>query len=181
LSFSAIEDCLLGFEDITATDDDSTAKPTRPLAALIQQEAIKSFSYRKARRILFLEQASVPFVESAVNTVENLDQMAQQHVEQLNELYYQRLEEYQSLRATSTEVIGEEKSALTEGLRKVEVLGQKVDYEVNALQSRIQEVEDALNEFDRNVTDIEARVRELVDEDTGRTSWLYHLLTFFGT
>ena len=77
-------------------------------------------------------------------------------------------------------MIGEEKSALTEGLRKVEVLGQKLDYEVNALQSRIQEVEDVLDEFDRNVTDIEARVRELVDEDTGRTSWLYHLLTFFG-
>jgi hypothetical protein len=180
LSFSAIEDSLLGFEDITATDDDSTTKSARPSAALIQQEAKKAFSYRKARRILFLEQASVPFVESAVNTVENLDQMAQQHVEQLNELYYQRLEEYQSLRATSTEVIGEEKSALAEGLRKVEVLGQKLDYEVNALQSRIQEVEDGLNEFDRNVTDIEARVRELVDEDTGRTSWLYHLLTFFG-
>jgi hypothetical protein len=181
LSFSAVEDSLLGFEDITATnDDDPAATPAKPLAALIQQEATKAFSYRKARRLLFLEQASVPLVENAVKTVENLDQMAQQHVEKLNELYYQSLEEYQSLRATSTEVIGEEKAALTESLRKVEGLGQKLDYEVNALQSRIQEVEDVLNEFDRNVTDIEARVQELVDEDTGRTSWLYHLLTFFG-
>jgi hypothetical protein len=180
LSFSFIEESVLGIEDIAATGEESTAKFRKPLDASIQQEAIKGFAYRKARRILFLEQASVPFVESAVNTVENLDQTAQQHVEQLNELYYQRLDEYQSLRAASTEIISEEKSAMTEGLRRVEVLGQKLDYEVNTLQSRIQEVEDGLNEFDRNVTDIEARVRELVDEDTGRTSWLYHLLTFFG-
>ena len=179
LSFSAIEESVLGFEEITATDEDSLAK-TKPLPASIQQEAIRAFSHRKARRILFLEQASVPFVESAVKTVENLDQTAQQHVEQLNELYYQRLDEYQTLRATSTDIISDEKSALTEGLRKVEVLGQKLDYEVNSLQSRIQEVEDGLTEFDRNVTDIEARVRELVDEDAGRSSWLYNLLTFFG-
>lgn len=180
LSFSAIEESVLGFEDITATEEDPSARSSKPLAASIQQEAIKAVAYRKARRILFLEQASVPFVENAVNTVEGLDQMAQQHIEQLNELYYQRLDEYQTLRATSTGVISEEKSALTEGLRKVEVLGQKLDYEVNALQSRIQEVEDGLNEFDRNVMAIENRVRELVDEDTGGTSWLYRLFTFFG-
>lgn len=119
-------------------------------------------------------------MESAVNTVENLDRTAQEHVERLNDLYYQRLDEYQQLRATSTDIVSEEKSALTEGLRKVEVLGQKLDYEVNALQSRIQEVEDGLAEFERNVTDIEGRVRELVDEDSGRSSWLYNLLTFFG-
>lgn len=176
-SFTAIEDAVLGFEDITATDQDSNAKP---LSALIEQEAIKAFAQRKARRILFLEQASVRFVESAVNTVEGLEQTAQQHVEHLNVLYYQRLDEYQSLRATSTDIISEEKSTLTEGLRRVEVLGQKLDYEINALQSRIQEVEDGLTDFDRNVTNIEARVRELVDEDSGRSSWLYNLLTFFG-
>ena len=179
LSFSAIEESVLGFEDICATDQDSSTK-LKPLNAFTQQGALKAFASRKARRLLFLEQASVPFVESAVNTVENLDRMAQHHGEQLNELYYQRLDEYQQLRATSTDIISEEKSALTDGLRKVEGLGQKLDYEVNALQSRIQEVEDGLTEFERYVTDIEARVRELTDEDSGRSSWLYNLLTFFG-
>ena len=179
LSFSAVEESVLEFEDISANDQDSNTR-LKPLSAFTQQEAIKAFSYRKVRRVLYLDQASVPFVESAVNTVENLDRTAQQHVEQLNELYYQRLDEYQQLRATSTDIVSEEKSALTDGLRKVEVLGQKLDYEVNALQSRIQEVEDGLTEFERNVVEIEARVRELVDEDAGRSSWLYNLLTFFG-
>jgi len=128
-------------------------------------------SQRKARRIMQLAEVLVPFVESTVNDVEDLDREAQQHVEQLNELYYQRLEEYQALRATSTDVVSEEKSALTEGVRRVEVLGQKLDYEVNALQSRVQEVEDGVSEFERNVLDIEARVHELVDDDSGRTSW----------
>ena len=169
----------MDFEDITATDQDSSAK-IKPWAASMQQEAIRTFSHRKARRVLALEQAFVPFVEDAVATVENLDQTAQQHIEQLNDLYYQKLDESQTLRATSTDIISDEKSALTEGLRKVEVLGQKLDYELNSLQSRIQEVEDGLKEFDRNVTEIEARVRELVDEDAGRSSWLYNLLTFFG-
>jgi len=124
----------------------------------------------------------VPFVDTSVNAVEDLDKEAQQHVEQLNRLYYEKLEEYQTLRATSTDVVSEEKSALTEGLRRVEVLGQKLDYEVNALQSRVQEVEDGVNEFERNITDIEARMRELVDtDDTNQTtSWLFYLLTLFG-
>ena len=181
LSFSAIEDSILDFGDAAASEESLTNGTEKASTKMAAQEALAVMSQRKAKQILYIERALVPFVETCVNRVEDLDREAQQHLEELNNLYYENLEEYQTLRATSTDLVGGEKSALTEGLRRVEALGQKLDYELDALDSRVQEVEDGVNEFERNVTDIEARVRELFREDHGRVSWFYQFLRFFGT
>lgn len=45
------------------------------------------------------------------------------------------------------------------------MLGQKLDYELDSLGSRMQEVEESVDDFERRVLDIEANVKGLVTEE----------------
>jgi hypothetical protein len=181
LSFSMVEDAILAHQEYVeefATDTDKIAPFT---VAAINTSSIEA--QQKAQKILRLQLQSIRFVENLVANIEGLDSESREHLEELNAMYYQRLEEYQGLRATSTELVAEEKVALTDNLRRVEMLGAKLDYEVNSLQSRVQEVEDGVNEFERSVVDIETRVKEMMrHENTNRSfeRWGHWLLRLAG-
>jgi hypothetical protein len=182
LSFSMVEDAVLAHRETAeefAADTDKIASFT---VAAINTSSIEA--QQKAQRILRMQLVSMRFVETLVTNIEGLDSESREGLEELNALYYQRLEEYQGLRATSTELVAEEKLALTESLRRVEMLGAKLDYELNALQSRVQEVEDGVGEFERAVIDIESRVKEMMGhESTNRNferwgRWMLRLAGF---
>ena len=100
-------------------------------------------------------------------------------------MYYQKLEEYQTLRATSSDVVSQERGTLNDSLRRIEVLGAKLDYELNALQSRMAEVEAAVGEFEGSVVGIERRVGELVgggsEERHEGVPWTQRLINFLGS
>lgn len=49
--------------------------------------------------------------------------------------------------------------------RKVELLGEGLDYEIEGLRARVEEVEDGVLEFERAVAGIETRVGELVGNE----------------
>lgn len=178
LSFSIVETSVLNFGDPITDNLFCKAQDKQSIPAMMaEREALIASSQHRARRILHLQRAILPFTQSIVTHVENLDRDAQRHLEELNNLYYTKLEEYQTLRATSTDVIGQEKGTLTDGLRRVEMLGAKLDYELNALASRMQEVEDGVEEFERGVIGIEARVEELVgNEERESSGWINKLL-----
>jgi hypothetical protein len=153
-----------------------------PTNALAEREAFVAEALRKAKRIQLIQQGLIPYTEDRVSHVENLESAAQQHVEQLNGLYYHRLDEYQSQQATSSDIISREKSELTEGFRRVEMLGAKLDYELDALQSRMQEVEDGVDDFERNVAAIEAKVRQLIGDENGHSApWFQRIFGAIGS
>jgi hypothetical protein len=181
LSFSMVEDAVLAhrnYSEDEATNVDAIAPFT---VAAIGTASI--LAQQKAQWILRMQLQMMRFVESLVANVESLDSSTRDHLEEINTTYYQRLEDYQGLRATSTELVAEEKAVLTESLRRIEMLGAKLDYELSALQSRVQEVEDGIVEFERNVVDVEERARGIVGHDSsfsnsrfdGWGGWLLHL------
>lgn len=179
LSFSMVENSVLDFGDPVTEAEAAISQREKQgvLAEMAYRDALAASAQKRARKILQLQRALIPFTESKVAHIENLDRDAQRHLEELNNLYYQKLEEYQTLRATSSDVVGQEKSTLTDGLRRVEMLGAKLDYELSALQSRMQEVEDGVNEFERSVITIEGRVKELAGaEDRESNGWFQRLI-----
>lgn len=177
LSFSFVEDGVLTYAE---PDAELHTKPEASVLAETKfQKASAAKAQLRARRIMMLEQATVPFVESQVAGVEEMDSTAQNHLEELNALYYERLDDFQTLRATSNDLINDERMALTDGLKQIEVLGQKLDYELNALESRVIEVEDGVAEFERGVVDVEGRVDELVEDTRAQQTWLAWLASFF--
>ena len=169
LSFSFVEDAVWSFsEPLKANSMAPEAEIPRQVKA---QEACAAKAQSKATRIMYLEQATVPFVESQVSRVEEMDTTAQDHQEELNSLYYQRLEDFQELRSMSNDLLNDERLSLTDGLRQVEVLGQKLEYELTALQSRVTDVEDGVSEFERGVADIELRINNLYQDRPRSQSW----------
>ncbi|RMZ87086.1 hypothetical protein DV736_g5689, partial [Chaetothyriales sp. CBS 134916] len=195
LSFSLVERSVLRFNDAMAdspSDDadreqhgDQQQQNTSraalfhgPIDQITLREARIVSLQKKARLILRLQQGLIPFAETKVAYVDSLDHSARQHLDELNSLYSEHLEEYQTLRATSSDLVDQEKAILTEALRRVEVLASKLDYELNALQSRLQEVEDGIGEFERSVQAVEARVRELAgaQQATRGEAWWKRLL-----
>ncbi|KAL9116100.1 MAG: hypothetical protein Q9227_000469 [Pyrenula ochraceoflavens] len=170
LSFSFVEDAVFKSMDLEKSGD--TARDFEVPAEMRAQEAVSTKAQNKASRVMYLEQATVQFVQSQVSRVEEMDVAAQDHQEELNALYYQRLDDLQGLRAMSTDLLNDERLSLTDGLRQVEVLGQKLDYELNALQSRVTDVEEGVAEFERGVFDIESRVENLFHERPKRQSWI---------
>ena len=185
LSFSLVESSVLRFDDAMAdTPTEEKSRPPSyhgPIDQMTIREAQVTSLQKKARQIMRIQQALTPFTQSKVGHVDNLDTDAQQHLEELNGLYYQKLEEYQTLRATSSDVVSQEKGTLTDSLRRVEMLGNKLDYELNALHSRMQEVEDGIDEFEKNVIAIEGRVKELAgEEERVSPPWFQRLINMLG-
>jgi hypothetical protein len=181
MSFSAIESVVLDWQHIETEPVTEEQEHQKVHQVLAREEANAYLIQEKAAKISYLERATIPFTERQVRDIDKLDQLSQTHQDELNELYYERLEEYQTQKATSTDILVDERQGLTEGLRRVEMLGAKLDYELNALNSRVEEVEDGVAEFERGVRNIEVRVDELVEENTHRESWLVSLMRFFLT
>ncbi|ETN45352.1 uncharacterized protein HMPREF1541_09183 [Cyphellophora europaea CBS 101466] len=192
LSFSIVEPSILTFSDLVTDDAQIAPFPKQdgvqqhsPAAAMAARDALTAHAVKRSRRISQIQQSLIPFTESQVAHVEALDNNAAAHLEELNNMYYQKLEEYQTLRATSSDVVSQERGTLNDSLRRIEVLGAKLDYELNALQSRMAEVEAAVGEFEGSVVGIERRVGELVgggsEERHEGVPWTQRLINFLGS
>ncbi|EXJ89824.1 hypothetical protein A1O3_02891 [Capronia epimyces CBS 606.96] len=180
LSFSIVENAVLDSGLNFMEEGIAKGKLEGDLTnALVERDTLVAAAQRKANRIQRIQQGLIPYTENSVAHVESLEGHAHQHLEQLNEMYYHRLEEYQSLQATSSDLVSQEKNAVAEGFRRIEMLGAKMDYELDSLQSRLQEVEDGVDDFERSVVAIETRVKELIGgEKQNAVPWIQRLFSF---
>ena len=181
LSSSAIESIVLGWNGVDTDVARKASEHQGPHRTIVEEKANAVLLREKADKIYYLEQVTVPFTERQVSDIDSLDQLYQRKEDELNSLYYEHLEDYQTQKATSLDIMAEERQGLNEGLRRVEMLGAKLDYELNALNSRVEEVEDGVTEFERAVVHIEARVDELVDDGNKKNSWWLYLKGIFGS
>ncbi|KAL2441826.1 hypothetical protein ABEF95_016642 [Exophiala dermatitidis] len=183
LSFNIVEDAVLDLGPNVVEEGVTKGKIEGDLTdALAEREALMVAAQKKAKRLQRMEQGLIPYTESKVAHVESLEKHAHQYLEELNDLYYHRLDEYQSQQATSSDIVSEEKNALAEGFRRMEMLGAKMDYELDSLQSRLQEVEDGVNDFERSVIAIEGRVKELIGaEKQTAVPWIQRIFNLMGS
>uniref|UniRef100_A0A093VA40 Protein STB6 n=1 Tax=Talaromyces marneffei PM1 TaxID=1077442 RepID=A0A093VA40_TALMA len=174
LSFSTVEEVVLvweGFKTVTTAEPDKA--PVKSLEDSILQECVLlSDAQAFSSGVLDLSQQTVPWVEEQVASVEFLHSKANALSEELGYLYPERIEDIQELRERTNQVLGDEGSRLTEEMKKIELLGAKLDYELNVLESKIEDVEEGLQEFQRHVDVVENRIRGLVQgEKKNGTSW----------
>jgi hypothetical protein len=173
LSFSIAEDSVFVWEGINPPVEEqlTQASDARTLARL---KALSAEDARRERaRLLELETVVSDWVTSEVTGIQNLDDLIDLDQEELNGLYYPRLEEYQSLRGKSKEMLENERAELSEAVKELEVLGAKLEYEINALRSKVEDVEDGVAEFERQVLSVEGRVVELEYDMRPKESWMH--------
>ena len=85
------------------------------------------------------------------------------------------------IRERINQLFGDEGSRLSEEMKKIELLGAKLDYELNVLESKIEDVDQGMQDFQRNVDAVENRIKGLIrGEQKNDTSWFSWAGRIFG-
>ncbi|KAN0067561.1 hypothetical protein V8E54_014430 [Elaphomyces granulatus] len=181
LSFSTVEDVVNWEGEARKRILENSESDINLENALLQEGSLLSDTRIFDSKILELSRGTVWWAERQVDSVDDIYQRAYRLQEDLNFLYLQRFEKYRSLRERSGHLLSAETSRLTDNLKKVELLGAKLDYELRVLESKVEDVEDGLQQFERNVIEIESRIQDLVkNEESKDISWLSWVGRMFG-
>ncbi|KAL5356370.1 hypothetical protein BJX96DRAFT_142716 [Aspergillus floccosus] len=178
LSFSTVEEVVLGWEDLRDTGEQDDREPLgdagAPGDAIVRENLLATDARIFSAQIQELSERTVPWVERQVGSVDDLNRVLYESHEKVNSAYLERLNQYQEIRDQSSDLLTEEHSSLTDHMRRVELIGAKLDYELHVLGSKVEDVETGLGEFERHVDDIEARIKTLIrgDEAKQNDSWL---------
>ncbi|KAF2864884.1 hypothetical protein BDV95DRAFT_673127 [Massariosphaeria phaeospora] len=172
LSFSIAEESILTWRSLTiiSPEEDSTASLR---AALASQQLIAEDAKRLRHRLALLYNIDARWVEARLTSVQDLETQADQDITELDDMYYPRLDEYQSLREDAHEILSRERLQLQEAIRDLETLGAKLEYEIHALRSKVDDVEDGVQELERQVEFVEEKCRELDVVCAEREGWLH--------
>lgn len=182
LSFGDIEEAVLRWEDIVDVPVEA-ATPADPAAALRQAAALAGYSRALHAEMSAVRSSVAPWVLAKLAGVEALDTHFGREQEELQTLYYQLSQASEHLKQGATELVASERGRVTEAIKEVEVLVARLEYEMNALASKVQDVEDGVALFERQVEAVEARAEELKAtlEKEGWLHWLVRTLTGIGT
>ncbi|KAI1774638.1 hypothetical protein F4818DRAFT_418487 [Hypoxylon cercidicola] len=133
--------------------------------------------------ILDIKQSIAPWADEKIKLIERIDDEYGRQQEQLQQLYYQRTDAYNHTKESSQETISEQRAYITEALKEVEIQSAKLEYEINALVSRVQDVEEGVLQFEAQVDDVERRADELKIqlETESWLHWAVRTLTGIGT
>jgi hypothetical protein len=175
LSFSAASDAILRWDEIVDLQEEPTTLEEHLASAELAQ-ALHA-------RISNLSKSLSPWVASKIDAVETLEETYAAQQETLEQAYYALSDEYQRVKQNSAEMIAEEKGRVTEAIKDVEVQVAKLEYEINALVSKVQDVEDGVADFEASVIDVETRAEELKSqlETESWVHWAVRTLTGIGT
>ena len=181
MSFSDAEEAVLSWEPIGAIGDDGDESDT--WAALQRQKYIGEDLKHLYGKIMKIQNEIGPWVDRKVKSVNQLDEQAAQDLEGFQTRYYQLTESYRAVKQSSQDILGDERSHAMESIKDIEVLGAKLEYEINALVSKVQDVEDGVSQFERQVVDLESRADELEKHLNTESwpHWLVRSITGIGT
>ncbi|KAJ5586810.1 uncharacterized protein N7459_002575 [Penicillium hispanicum] len=179
LSFSNVEEVVLNWEPLGSQP---LVKDTVNLEEAIAQEDMLSSDARLfSSRILELSQNTVPWVERQVDSVDGLNQVLYDRHEELNSVYLERFSDYQRLRERSSDILTDEHSHLNDSVKRVELLGAKLDYELHVLESKVEDMEEGLTDFERHIVNVENRFKALLKgEEEHSISWMAWLRRSIG-
>ncbi|KAL3423454.1 sin3 complex subunit [Phlyctema vagabunda] len=181
MSFSDAADAVLGWDPIGAPDADDGEDD--PWAVLQKQKYLAEDFKNLFEKVSYVKNDIGNWVGSKVMGIESLDYQAAQDLEELQALFYQLTETYHAIKQSSQDAIGEDRSQVMESIKDVEMLGAKLEYEINALVSKIQDVEDGVAQFERQVDDLEVYATELENQlkTESWAHWFVRSLTGIGT
>ncbi|KAF3394406.1 Protein STB6 [Penicillium rolfsii] len=179
LSFSNVEEVVLTWEPLGTQP---TIKDTTILEeAIVQEDMLASDARIFSTRILDLSEHTVPWVERQVESVDGLNNILYERHEELNAVYLERFNDYQRLRERSSDLVTDEQSYLSDSVKRVELLGAKLDYELHVLESKVEDMEEGLGDFERHIDNVETRVKGLLQgEEEHGVSWMTWLRRSIG-
>ncbi|KAG6999627.1 protein STB6 [Physcia stellaris] len=146
--------------------------------ALVRERDLAFQAQLMAAELQRIKDVDSSVVEAKVNEVISLDAHAGRDHDILGSTYSERLEEYNNLRDATEDLLTEEKINLTDAVKDIETLGAKLEYELDALQSKVEDMENGIAEYERQVVQLETRAEEFDGEkEESWLRWYLNLLT----
>jgi hypothetical protein len=184
MSFSEAEEAVLSWEDIVPLSDELNADTLLDLnAASRRGEPSAELVLAHTWELASLQDTLAPWVDAKLTTVSSLESLYTRQSTSTQTLFFQLSESYQRARQHSQDLLSEERTHMAEGIRDVEVLAAKLEYEINGLVSMVQDVEDGVAVFEAQVGDVERKAEELKVqlETESWLHWFVRTLTGIGT
>ena len=172
MSWTAMVDVLAASVPDGISDADDIATRTNADRALAFENGLAVEGHVMGQRLESLKTREAAWVEKKVSQVEAYDQQANKDQSMADMVYHQKHDEFEALHSACDDLLAEERTNLTEAIKDVETLGNKLEYELTALESKVEDVENGLAEFERQVTQVEARAEELDNEKEAKVSWM---------
>ncbi len=164
LSFSVAEDAILAWDDDGMADLATEVGDGYSLdaeAALRLQASKAEMARLLHLHMVALRQDVGPWVGEKMEALEALADIYAHQQDDVQNLYFQLSDVYQRAKHNSQEMLAAERARATEAVKDVEVLVAKLEYEINALASKVRDVEDGVRQFELQVYDVEKRADEL--------------------
>lgn len=180
MSFSIAEDAILHWEPIIKLED-GNKWDTQTVSA--EDEHVAEHLKQLLEILTELQRDIKPWVEIKLEEVVKIDEHLSQDQANFQVLYERLMEQYQRIKRRSREALGLERAHIMEAIKEIEILGAKLEYEINTLDSRVHDVEDGVIQLEREVDDLEIRADKLeVDcKAESWTHWLIRSVTSIGT
>ncbi|KAJ5746622.1 hypothetical protein N7520_011804 [Penicillium odoratum] len=171
LSFSNVEEVVHASKPLV--DQPRVGSSATLEEAIAQEDILASDARIFSSRILELGEHTAPWVERQVDTVDGLNTKLYDQHEELNSVYLERVDDYRRLRDRSSDLLTDESSYLNDSVKRVELLGAKLDYELHVLESKVDDMEEGLTDFERHIVNVETRVKALLQgEEKHSISWM---------
>lgn len=173
MSFSDAEEAILDWTEIADIDDHD---PENAAARIAMYARLTG----KIENIIY---AVEPWVEKKIKQVARLDQVYSGEANELQTLAQQLRDACEQVRASSDDMLEDERMGVTESIKGIELLIARLDYEMNALVAKVNDVEDGIRNFELQVEDVEKRAEELKLqlETESWLHWMVRTLTGIGT
>lgn len=172
MSFGDASEAVLGWEPICDLSDNDDGDNW---TALQKQRCIAEDARRLYEKIADLQDSIGPWVEDKLQGVEKLDEQFAQDQDTFQARFLQLSQHYQDMKQHSASILESERTHVSEAIKDIEILGAKLEYEINALVSKVQDVEDGVQQFEQQVEDLEERADEL-EQQLKTESWLHWLV-----
>ena len=172
MSWTAMVDVVAAAVPAGMTESDSTAPRAKADTALACEKSLALEGRVMAGRIEKLKAVETSWVEDKIDQIERYDHQAGQDSARLDLVYHQKFDEINALHDASDELLTEERANLADANKDVETLAAKLEYELNALESKVEDVENGVADFERLVRQIEVRAEDLDADSEARVTWL---------
>ncbi|GIZ42110.1 hypothetical protein CKM354_000539000 [Cercospora kikuchii] len=168
MSFSLAEDSVLTWESVHGDDYEPFASPAAQMA---EQQQMAKESKRLRALITVLQTQTVDWTQSQLTKMHKFLDQIDRDQEALDQMHMPRQQNVRELQTHTEGMLREEKDRLEEGNKEIETLVAKLEYEVDALKTKVEDVRVAVDDYEKGVVRIEERVGDLEKEAENSSGW----------
>jgi hypothetical protein len=138
---------------------------------LATQESFLQHTSTLSTQITTLNDSTTPWTQSQLSALAKVLAQASQDQETLLSLCQPLESHLQAARERSDAALREGRDHIDGGVKEVETIGARLEYEINELRSKVEDVEVGVADFEKGVVRVEERVAELEAEGEGDRKW----------